>query len=275
VKLADIADNLASWRTELLEASTRETLITKYGKALAALNFNDGKDSWFSIRIAAFDEGLWPLFARPESHEALRQKRDQFRDLRGLKISSKRNTWNRELNQINQQGGEIIRDSAWLERKAALTPYDALEPYPLDSWFAALFILHAQAEDTGNQEARDTAQSLATFLDSINRAEAQFFKHWGWVPRDANFNQVKLRYPAALASLHNYFDRLKEVGDGNYSVEGDYHGGQEMLLAGATDSQLLDMGLIAFGEWRPAWPSMAMKSVVIEIEMRTRRKNGK
>lgn len=275
VKLADIADNLASWRIELLDASTRETLITKYGKALAALNFNDGKESWFSIRIAAFDEGLWPLFARAESHEALRQKQDRSRDLRGLKISSKRNTWNRELNQINQQGGEIIRDSAWLERKAALTPYDALEPYPLDSWFAALFILHAQAEDTGSQEARDTAQSLATFLDSINRAEAQFFKHWGWVPRDANFNQVKLRYPAALASLHNYSDRLKEVGDGNYSVEGDYHGGQEMLLAGATDSQLLDMGLIAFGEWRPAWPSMAMKSVVIEIEMRTRRKNGK
>ena len=51
VKLADIADNLAKWRQDLLDRGTRTKLQTKYQLALVSLEYKVDKETWFEARI--------------------------------------------------------------------------------------------------------------------------------------------------------------------------------------------------------------------------------
>lgn len=71
VKLADIADNLADWRRQLLDDETRLALSDKYQHALQSLNYSTQKDNWLEPRLSFFDQGPLPLFAYPGSKTAL------------------------------------------------------------------------------------------------------------------------------------------------------------------------------------------------------------
>jgi len=251
VKLADVADNLATWRSELLNDEARKKLRSKYDKALVALELDPIRESWFETRVAALEDGFWPLFAIPESAEALALIRDATHEIPVRKIASRGVGVESELSGILRQCEQIVKEASWVGREGTPSPEIALDPFPLDAWFAALFILHATAQENGDPQLRDKAESLADFLDGVSRAEVHFFAHLGWVSRKVNYLQIKLRYPVAIASLQNYLNQLKELED-------------------FSDAELLDMALIAFSDDAVGWASSAKKDLAIAIGNRAR-----
>jgi len=261
VKLSDIADNLAKWRTELLDEVSRSELRGKYDFALEQLGHSPEVEGWFETRVQSFDQGAWPQFAYLESHEALRLAKHKFPQRSWLDIQSGRNNFWEVVSEMESGGTQILQNSAWVGRESEKSAENALAPYSLDAWYGALLVLHAKAQSKGDQELLKNAQCLGDFLDRISRDEVQFYKYWQFVPRNINYLQVKLRYVSALSGLHALL---------NAGTEEHLWGLQsgEPPLSEMQEGQLLDMAAISFSDPSLFWIFDAMKVCLTEVSQR-------
>lgn len=261
VKLADIADNLAKWRTDLLDEATSGRLTEKYVHAVRRLGYDSAKDVWFQGRVDSSNQDSWPLFACAESHEALRLAKTTRAEKTWFELNSRSEDFWKVVSEIETSSSIILRDSAWVAREGERSTETALTPFSLEAWYGALLLLHTKAQSKGDQELLKHAQSLGDFLDSIGRGEAELYKHWRIVPRDINYLQVKLRFVAALAGLHALQNASPE--DHLWGVRLG-----EPPLSEMSEGQLLDMAAMSFSESSLRWIFDAMKTCLSEVNQR-------
>lgn len=265
VKLADIADNLASWRVALLPPQMREGLDSKYGNALKELMFSTESETWFEERVGRSPQGIRPDLAFPESWKVL--ERHQFVEENANHVRSflKHQGGLNTISKLYEQCLEIIKDSTWFGREDAPDTMAALDSYSLDVWYGALFLMHSQAQRHQATELWEQVESLANFLDQQPRGEALFFLHFGLVPRDADYSHTQFRYQKAdksLVKLLNRFHLAEQQPDAHiFFIE-------TRPLEKCSDSDLVDILLLAWHEASERNAYSLVKSAIIEFEHR-------
>jgi len=237
LKLADIADNLSKWRTELLDEADREKVEGKYRHALEELEFDPSAEGWFQPRVDSHKDDIWPVFALPESSEALRMRQTSPHDKSWIFFHD--DSWWHDAEKVDEGARRIIEGRLWTGREKGTSSRAALLPYPLDAWYMALFVLYSKGQDGVEKQSREMAESLADFLDSVRRDELDSSNHLGLVSRDVNYLQLKLRYPAALAGLFK-FDPM--VAHDSGVSWGELSPSVDLLPR----EQMLDMAVLAF-----------------------------
>jgi hypothetical protein len=267
VKLADIADNLASWRTALLSDAQQSKLAGKYQAALDKLGFSKDRDGdWFELRLGHFDQGPLATFAREESKTALARAR-QLRSQSGKQVRRPRPRILAELDEISASCFEIVESRFW-ETELELSQGSTLpKRYSLEALYGSYLRLYA-AGQTGDDNAVSDSQLLAEVIDTIDRSEASFaFAHLGLVPRDITSHDIKLRFPRALVLLHNMVTAWDRVFQGS-----EFLAQHPMVLIAkeASMSELIDAAFIDFHFGRYHWGRKVFKHLLVEIEERTR-----
>lgn len=169
------------------------------------------------------------------------------------------------ISKLNDQCLEIIRDSTWIGREDSEDTMAALDPYSLDVWYGALALLHSQAMREQTPELRQHVQALADFLDKQPRSEALFFKHFGLVPRDADYSHIKLRYQRANDSVIQLLEKFE---DEEQKPEPQIFFTESRPLKGFSDVELLDILLLAFNEMVTRDAYSLVKTSIIELEHR-------
>ena len=265
VKLADIADNLAEWRQELLDEETKSTLKTKYRHALSSLDYSIHDDNWLEMRVTYFDQGPFPPFAYPESKTALARAEsrrsklttDQPRVPKGLY---------RKLEEVN---GEVyrIRSTPFWREKLDLPHGDKLpERFSLDALYATYLALMVKEEGgRGEWVEPDEHELLGAILDSLNRSEASFeFQHLGVISRETNSHDMKLRLTRAVTLLrklrlkHHFFSPSHEPAEPDSPT-------MEELIKAADLATVIDAAFLDFPSDLLPWGGTVFKGLLSEI----------
>lgn len=270
VKLADIADNLARWRVALLPKDTQSKLQKKYEKGLAALLFEDEDEGgWFELRIDTFDEGPWPVFALPESHQALKRAKRQDRFVLNLSRQLGADQAPEQmLSEIQREAEFIILKQLWVNIHQGPSSPNWRWDIALEEWYTAyLYLLVKREARHGEISGLD---QLGAAIDGIPRSEASFqFRHLGLVPRNISTMDVRLRLPRALLLMRALINCLEP----HYP---NYHGGTdssldvEQILRDAPDETLLDASALAFSRDHIPWADLVLKHLVVELDNRMR-----
>lgn len=267
VKLADIADNLANWRTALLSEAQQAKLAAKYQAALEKLEFSQQRDGdWFELRLQHFDQGPLATFAREESKTALVRAR-QARSQSGTKEARPRPRILGDLDGINVSSQEIIRSRFWDTELEFLQDSTLPERYSLEALYGAYLRLYA-AGQAGDASAASDSKLLAEVIDPVHRSEASFeFQHLGLVPRDITSHDIKLRFSRAIVLLHKYATAWEQV----FQAAG-YEGEDPMALIARESSlaELIDATFIDFQSGLYPWAGKVFKHLLVEIGERTR-----
>jgi hypothetical protein len=265
VKLADIADNLASWRVALLPPQMRDGLDSKYGNALKELMFSSESETWFEERVGRSSQWIKTDLALSESRKVLERyqftaendnhARSFLRNQGGLNTISK----------LYEQSLEIMNESTWIGREEIPDVMAALDPYSLDVWYGALFLMHSRAHKHQATELWEQVESLANFLDQQSRSEALFFTHFGLVPRNADYSHIKFRYQKAdkaLVKLLKRFHLAEQQPDAHiFFIE-------TRPLEKYFDRDLFDILLLAWHEASERNSYSLVKSAINEFEHR-------
>jgi len=275
VKLADIADNLATWRVEMLPEATRQKLHLKYNKALEALLFQDEDEGgWFGLRLEAFDEGLWPVFAKPESAHHLSRLQNPIGSVALPKPRAAGLETMGAISKIFQEAERIAEERQWQDlRTGADLPYG----FALESWYTAVILLLGRTGRFEYESERDfdqDAELLSFLVDGMHRSEASFqFGGFGFVPRTLKSLDVKLSISDAHLLLRQVLNateaspsesgvlRYQELPDDKASA----------LLMAADTARLLVATTLAFDQRAATWTSKLMKLLVIELDRRARK----
>ena len=168
------------------------------------------------------------------------------------------------ISKLYEQCLEIMKDSTWIGRENSPDTMAALDPYSLDVWYGALFLLHSQAQREQATELWHPVRELAEFLDQQSRSEALFFKHFGLVPREADYSHIKLRYERAngsLVQLLEQFHLAEQQPDPHLFFE-------TRPLKKYSDSEIFDILLLAWHEASARNAYSLVKSAIIELEHR-------
>lgn len=267
VKLADIADNLASWRTALLSEAKRSKLAVKYQAALEKLEFSQQRDGdWFELRLQHFDQGPLATFAREESKTALLRAKQSWSQ-RGAQTQRSRPVVLADLEAINNSSEEIVRSRFWDTELEFLQDSSLPERYSLEALYGAYLRLYA-AGQAGDYDADLDSQLLAEVIDTLERSEASFeFKHLGLVPRDITSHDIKLRFSRAIVLLHKFATAWEQA----FQAAG--HEGEdpmELIAREASLDELIDATFIDFQFGLYPWAGRVFKHLLVEIEERTR-----
>jgi hypothetical protein len=267
VKLADIADNLASWRTALLSDAQQSKLAGKYQAALDKLGFSKDRDGdWFELRLDHFDQGPLATFAREESKTALARAK-QLRSQSGKQERRPRPRMLAELDEINASCHEIIESRFWETELEFLQGSNLPKRYSLEALYGAYLRLYA-AGQTGDDNAVFDSQLLAEVIDTIDRSEASFeFAHLGLVPRGITSHDIKLRFTRALVLLHQMATAWDKVFQGSEFLAQDP---MALIAKEASMSELIDATFIDFQFGLYPWAGRVFKHLLVEIEERTR-----
>lgn len=247
VKLADIADNIANWRTQLLKPEMRSKLKDKYDHALSEMFFEESQEPWFEVRVDTFDEGPWPMFCSAESVSVLAgyqgDVEPQVTEDKPRIIFERKGSIRRTEQALNQ-AREILHEMPW--RFYSGDPEDPrkLLDYSLDAWYSTLACLHLRGRG-GDEDAEDNAQLLAEFLDSVPRQKSVKFKHLDLVPRNVNYEVVKQAVRDALGALSLLGDIQMDY---VLRSQNEQLVRIEMALTALSDEELLVCGLLAFME---------------------------
>lgn len=267
VKLADIADNLASWRTALLPEAQQAKLASKYKAALDKLDFSTQRDGdWFELRLEHFDQGPLATFACEESKTALVRAK-QLTSRSSTEALRPRSQSLNEFDAVNTASEEIVRSRFWDAELEFLQDSKLPERYSLEALYGAYSRLYA-AGQTGDASAESDSEVLALAIDSLNRSEANFeFQHLGLLPRDVTSFDIKLRFPRALVLLHNMATAWDETFHG-----AGYQGQDPMALIAQESSmpELIDAAFIDFQFSLYPWAGRVFKHLLVEIEERMR-----
>ncbi len=271
VKLADIADNLAAWRVELLPTATRAKLEKKYKSALDALLFDKRKDGdWLDLRTGSFDQDPWPVFALSESHQALRRLRDRSGSQLELdEVCTSNLGAQRLLGQIQEQAWQVAKNRIWLQLDPTDSPDDWVREISLEAWYTAYLMVKVQSEGR-NGDPRE-AERLASVIDQVHRSENSLqLTHLGLLPKDMSSDDVKLRLPRALELARKATDAM--TGDeGQPRFDGQAFMNVERILKEADDEALLDATVIAFIPNGTPWMGNMLKLLLIELTNRMSR----
>jgi hypothetical protein len=265
VKLADIADNLAEWRQELLDQQTQSKLKAKYQHALRSLDYSIHDDNWLELRITSFDQGPLPLFAYPESKTALKRAEARFTVQQANQRRVPKGLY-RKLEMVNEEVYHIRSTPFWRE-KQDLPQGDKLpERFSLDALYATYLALMVKEEGgRGEWIEPDEHESLGAILDSLNRSEASFeFQHLGVIPRETTSLDMKLRLTRAVTLLRKL--RLKHD-DWIFSrkpAEPDSPSMDELIKAADLDT-VIDAAFLDFPSDLLPWGGTVFKGLLSEI----------
>jgi hypothetical protein len=267
VKLADIADNLASWRVALLPPDTQSKLQQKYEMALGALLFDDDVEGdWFDLRIESFDEGPWPIFALPESHQALKRAKETHHFAPRLKNRGCQDDSPEQLlSRIQSQAAQILQERTWW----GLDPSDSNPDWPkdisLEAWYSAYMMLFARGQARNGDPGE--AEYLASVIDEVNRDEVSLqFRILGLVEWGVSTSDVKLRLPRALQLMRDATTALEDS-NGYRSFNSESHERAEHVLQKAESEALLDATVLAFSSVVP-WSIHILKYLLVELTRR-------
>jgi hypothetical protein len=264
VKLADIADNLASWRVALLPPQMREGLDSKYGNALKELMFSSESETWFEERVGRSPQGIKTGLALSESRKVLERYQFMAENDNHVRSFLRNQGGLNTISKLYEQSLVIMNESTWIGKEEIPDVMAALDPYSLDVWYGALFLMHSRAQKHQATELWEQVESLAGFLDQQSRSEALFFKHFGLVPRNADYSHIKFRYQKAdkaLVKLLERFHLAEQQQDAHLFFE-------SRPLEKYSESDLLDILLLAWHEASARNAHSLVKGAVIEFEHR-------
>jgi hypothetical protein len=254
VKLADIADNLSTWRVELLPEAKRQQLASKYRNASEELALTtDETDSWFTRRV---NNLVANVFALPESELQLKRLTVQALISHLEPAQQPRQGIEGRLSSIMRQAAELLNSQPW---QLVRDPYDLPMGYSLEVWFSAYISLLLKAA-SGDSFARSEAESLAKLLDARTISQAEFhLTPIGFLPENIVSGDIQLVFGDAVKLLrasHNFYQSAHASGE--HPVGGPPHEAPFLVL--------LLAGVIVLDEASsPLWSRSFMKEVVIAI----------
>lgn len=265
VKLADIADNRARWRVQLLSQQERKNLAEKYDHAQEKLLFDPSSEGdWFDLRLDYFDSGPWPQFALPESYELLRemQSRDSV-ESPFLEELPDKIPIEQLLSNIFSEAMMIVRERIWEgldpQGSGARWPYEL----SIEGWYAAYLILAAKAESEPGY--RFEADELAKVIDRVDRSSANFqFRQLGLVSKSIKSSDVREILPKAIRLLEDAIRLSTEEGQPSRGSYEHYEAIQRYLARSRTD-ELLAATTLVFSEGTVPWAQELQKSLVIAL----------
>jgi len=271
VKLADIADNLANWRTELLSKEKKQALANKYSMALDKLGYSRERDGgWFDDRLNHFDQGPARTFALPESAQCLSRAQDlepyepHFRAPGGSSRGRDHVFWE-AIDRVNESAFELHKRRLWGEEEGFETRVSNLQSYSIEAVFSCYLNLYA-AGQAGDAEAQSDSEELAMMIDSMNRAERIGRESdLGFLPPDFTSLDCVLAFPRAV----NLIQKLTTC----FYNGGRLHNGSRDetvgdLLSKADTITILHATILDFGPGGAKWMGKVFKDLLTELHAR-------
>jgi len=265
VKLADIADNMADWRRELLDDETGLILRDKYQHALQSLNYSNQRDNWLEPRLGFFDQGPLPLFAYPESKTALLRAEVKRTNRQDAEPRVPKDLY-KKLEQVSNEVYAMMRSGPWRPDKIFSAEAEVSEGYTFDSLYAMYLALLVMAEGGRLQgHEPNEHEELGSILDSLNRSDASFnLQHLGVMPLETTSADMKLRVTRAVSILRKLRYNHDAWISGRATSSADLPSNEELIKAADLET-VIDSAFLDFSAGLLPWGGKVFKELLSDI----------